>query len=520
MNKKGIKNIYSNKYLGAIICTLLCVAFYGLYAYAHYVNDDYYYLFPFYDYKINGASLNFSEVLLWLGEQVNLNLRLSNQISILLLLLPHWVCDVLSVIIMGAMVVGLMKMLKIRKVLSLSMALLLSLLVLVLPWYDQILCINFRINYVWSSAIVILYLYLFISYCKDWRLYKKVLFWGISIIASMFHEGAITPLFFGLIAQYLLSKKSLTKMQILSLVIVAIGIIILLFTPGFSSRIDSSLHWRSIKSYLLYMCGYNLPSLIFILLVIYALIRGYYRKMLEHNIPIYFVAAIVGCGIFMISPVIRASWFPTLFSIIGFVVLLKDVFAVRVKYKNTLTIAMYSIIFCHLGASCYYSKIIYSEWEAIAAKYEKGVDANYYSPITLEKDIPLITLGKAYGFRHQCWGNNIMSHTAHFYKVDRKVLAVPADLESVDKSQLEKIGGDNPFYWYGHYILMPKEKEECEPMYTVKIQPLKGVDLNLFTRAKMMYIDFKTQSGEEFYLVAANYQALQPVFDNVVEINR
>ena len=150
------------------------------------------------------------------------------------------------------------------------------------------------------------------------------------------------------------------------------------------------------------MCGYNLPSLIFILLVIYALIRGYYRKMLEHNIPIYFVAAIVGCGIFMISPVIRASWFSTLFSIIGFVVLLKDVFAVRVKYKNTLTIAMYSIVFCHLGASCYYSKIIYSEWETIVAKYEKGVDANYYSPITLEKDIPLITLGKAYGFRHQC----------------------------------------------------------------------------------------------------------------------
>ena len=101
-----------------------------------------------------------------------------------------------------------------------------------------------------------------------------------------------------------------------------------------------------------------------------------------------------------------------------------------------------------------------------------------------------------------------MSHTAHFYKVDRKVLAVPADLESVDKSQLEKIDGDNLFYWYGHYILMPKEKEECEPMYTVKIQPLKGVDLNLFTRAKMMYIDFKTQLGEEYYLVAANYQAL------------
>ena len=63
---------------------------------------------------------------------------------------------------------------------------------------------------------------------------------------------------------------------------------------------------------------------------------------------------------------------------------------------------MYSIVFCHLGASCYYSKIIYSEWETIVAKYEKGVDANYYSPITLEKYIPLITLGKAYGFRHQC----------------------------------------------------------------------------------------------------------------------
>lgn len=268
------------------------------------------------------------------------------------------------------------------------------------------------------------------------------------------------------------------------------------------------------------MCGYNFPSFIFILMVVYALIRGYYRKMLEHNIPVYFVAAIVGCGIFMINPVIRASWFFTLFSIIGFVVLLKNVFAVRVKYKNTITIALYSIVLCHLGASYYYSKIIYSEWAAIASKYAEGVDSNFYSPITIEKDIPLITLGKAYGFRHQCWGNNIMSHMVHFYGVDRSVLAVPACLEIVDKSQLMKIKGINPFYWYGHYILMPKGDEERVSMYTIKIQPLKGVNLNLSTRAKMMYIDFRTHNGEEYYLVAANYQALQPIFDNIVEINR
>lgn len=519
MLKEGLKNIYNNRYTGAIIC-VLCVAFYGLYAYAHYVNDDYYFLQPFFNYKINGGALLISEVLSWMCEQITLNFRAANHISILLLLMPHWLADLLSVAMTMLMFISAMSLLKIKKVVSASASFIFALLIMILPWYDQIFNITFRVNYVWSSALALLFLNQFLNYNNSVTLYKKILLILLAFGASMMHEGASVPIGIGIIVQNILCRKSMSKGQSVMLIVFLLGVLFLVTTPGLSARITTSLYWRSVKSYILYMCGYNLPSLIFILLVIYALIRGYYKKMVEHNIPVYFVAAMVGCGIFMVSPVIRASWFPTLFSIIGFVVLLKDVFAIRVKYRYALTIGLYSIVLCHLGASCYYSKIIYSEWATIALKYEEGVDSNYYSPITLEKDIPIITLGKAYGFRHQCWGNNIMSLMAYYYKVDRKVLAVPACLEVVDKSRLEKVKGANPFYWYGHYILMPKGSDDCETMFTVKIQPLKGVDLNLSTRAKMMYIEFKTQSGDEYYLVAANYQALQPIFDNVVEINR
>ena len=62
--------------------------------------------------------------------------------------------------------------------------------------------------------------------------------------------------------------------------------------------------------------------------------------------------------------------------------------------------------------------------------------------------------------------------------------------------------------------------ENCVTMYSVKIKPVELFNVNLYTRAKMMYIDFVTDSGDCYYLVAANYQALQPIFDNVEEINK
>lgn len=81
------------------------------------------------------------------------------------------------------------------------------------------------------------------------------------------------------------------------------------------------------------------------------------------------------------------------------------------------------------------------------------------------------------------------------------------------------MNGDNPFYWYGHYIIKPKG-DASETMYTVRIKPILCLDVYLVTSAKMMYIDFTINQGDLYYLVAANYQALQPIFDNVIEINR
>ena len=67
---------------------------------------------------------------------------------------------------------------------------------------------------------------------------------------------------------------------------------------------------------------------------------------------------------------------------------------------------------------------------------------------------------------------------------------------------------------------MPKGILDYEHRYMVKIRPLTMFNIEISTRAKVMYIEFTTDLGESYYLVATNYQALQPIFDNVVEINR
>ena len=85
-----------NRIIGISLIALMSFGFYLLYAYAHYANDDYAYLYPFYDYKINGEDLSLGSVLFWITEQVNNNFRLANIMAIFFLLLPRCIVDVES----------------------------------------------------------------------------------------------------------------------------------------------------------------------------------------------------------------------------------------------------------------------------------------------------------------------------------------------------------------------------------------------------------------------------------------
>ncbi len=508
-----------NRIIGISLIALMSFGFYLLYAYAHYANDDYAYLYPFYDYKINGEDLSLGSVLFWITEQVNNNFRLANIMAIFFLLLPRCIVDVLSVIITMLLLWYAMKLLNIKNLMSLSMAMLLVSFVFILPWYDQILYITFRLNYVWSSAFALLFLYLFFDN-EHKSIYRKITLIVITIIVSLMHEGIGVPILISLLVQMLVSKDKFCYYKIVLIIILILGIVCLLFTPGMSARISYSLKLRSLFSYIMYLLVYNMPSFVFILVLIVAILKGYFRKIIATKIPFYATATIVGCCIFMVSPVIRASWFPTLFSIMGLIVLFRDIFSVKIKKQKYVSFMLYIITILHIVISCYYVRLIYCQWDLIANKYEDGIGVNFFTPITLEKDIPIVAMGKSYGFRHQQWGNGIMTLMSDFYRIKRGVYAIPEILMFIKKSDLEKVNGNNPFYRVGHFILLPKEHENAiENEYIFNINPIKLMPINISTIPQIEYIEFETNSGIQYYLVAANYQALPSIYDNVESIN-
>lgn len=510
-----------NSAIIVFLCVLLCIGFYLMYAYAHYANDDYYYLYPFYGYKINGAELSFDNLFNWVNAQLSYNIRLANIMTILLLLLPHWVVDVFSVAITVLLIRCVMKLLNIDNIVSLSMSVLVTGFIFVMPWYDQIFYIAFRLNYVWASAVALLFICLYFDKDLESSKIKKFAIIIVAFIASMMHEGISVPILIGIIIQIILSKEKISGYKIAVILFFCVGIIFLIFSPGINSRIVGTMQLRSLISYIIYFIGYNFPSFIFVLLVILAIIRGHYQKMVSLKIPFYVAATMVGCIIFMIFPVIRASWFPTLFSIIGLIVMLRDVFCVRIKHKQITILVLYILAVVHLYISCYYAHIIYKQWDLIAEKYENNVNSNFYTPITLEKDIPSVVMGKAYGFRHQQWGNSIMRLMSDFYRINQGVYAVPDCLKSINKSDLVKIKGDNPFYQVGHYILQPRDRENMKSNYIFKIRPINFLPINVsVSNTKIEYIEFTTETGDTYYLIAANYQALPSILDNVEEINR
>lgn len=67
---------------------------------------------------------------------------------------------------------------------------------------------------------------------------------------------------------------------------------------------------------------------------------------------------------------------------------------------------------------------------------------------------------------------------------------------------------------------MPKEHENAiENEYIFNINPIKLIPINISTIPQIEYIEFETNSGIQYYLVAANYQALPSIYDNVESIN-
>lgn len=432
------------------------------------------------------------------------------------ILCPKWFVSLLSAIATSGMFIFALKLSNISISNFTKTICLTTVLIFALPWYDQLFYLAFHLNYVWSSVMCLIFLYLFFK-GKNYSLISNIGLSLFSLSAGMMHEGASIPLVIGILAYIILSQKRLFPTQLSMLVCFFLGAAFVIFSNGLQNRIATNHTPRELSLSIIYLLSFNITTFIFIIVSIFCIARRSFSALLQKQIIIYLIASVCGYFIFITNPVLRASWFPTLYAIIGIALLIHNT-TIPDKAKKVfylLSIALSIISISHLLVYIHYSINLNTEYRLIISQYKANKCCNFFSTITQANEIHWFALGKPYGARHQQWGGAHFKAMAEYYN-SPNIYPIPMELRNLTFARLVKIHGNNPFYQWNNFIISTDIHNDH---YLFSIQPITIFSFKFSKKAKVTYSKFISADNTIFYLVSPNYQALPNILDNIAEIN-
>lgn len=164
------------------------------------------------------------------------NIRFPNIIATFLLLLPKWVGSSLIAFLFGWSVFIAFRLAGVdwRKSWLVPFALLAW--TLCLPWHDRLYSFDYQINYflpLWLGLMLISSLRRVVDGCA--RRWWLPLIWAFFLGIS--HEGLASPILVGLAVQAIVFRKWRDKSVIISVVLIALGIMLLMSSPGMVRRV-------------------------------------------------------------------------------------------------------------------------------------------------------------------------------------------------------------------------------------------------------------------------------------------
>lgn len=193
---------------------------------------------------------------------------------------------------------------------------------IVLPLSDHMISSDFAFNYLWTSPIIMIFVYLFVS--GRWRSGRwSFVPWVVAAVTGMMHEGASLPIAAGCAALIAIDKAD-RRRRIALLVLMAGVALVFFFNSGMMTRIDqlvisrnnTSLNWRLIR---LALECYGLYLAIACMIIIF-IKRGRGETMRFAKDNIIWLTATAGATAITLATMThgRSLWFVDLFGLILF----------------------------------------------------------------------------------------------------------------------------------------------------------------------------------------------------------
>lgn len=500
------------------VIVLFTIAHVLIYSFMPYVTDDYWYMYYLYDYcKGLDTSFPMDDLLnCWQIHYLNDNVRLSNIVFTLALLVPKIIPSIITGVLVGVSLWLSSKLCMIdcrNRLLLVALAFVFSFM---LPWYEQMFSLCFAFNYIWATVIALLLVYLFFSESKQPNV---VLSLFLGLLMGWWHEGFAVPLLGGFVAFFILNRREISISRVAMAVGLFIGLIWLATSPGVWKRYETSAY-IDVFIILKKFVQYHIPLLILLVTMFLIAIDKKKRAMLaDVRLIVYVLICLIGVLISLcinIGP--RTGWCGCLFSIITTIYLWRKL---EIKFSKTrvllgrvFTFLITMFLLSHYVVVVHYAIKVRTETEHILKLYKKSYDGLVFADVTYNYQTSPLAWRKPY-FEKFTYRWSLFWMSAYYDNPDKTLRVVPTCLKNADKLNAIKVKGDNPFMIYDGFLFAPVSGDSIvvDRFYEVKIG---GIKKNLVC----LNFPFTTTSGKEYYFAFPQRGIFQLWFGDIEEINQ
>lgn len=480
--KQTEQKLPAHAWLSILCVFIVSVLVFVYYEVTPYYADDLNFGVRWKDYIMGEiSSFDWGEYANWLKwELSDDSFRAFNILLPLFIYLPKTIFNLLTAIIFGLIAVFTCRVAGIPIKEALRVNLSMAGLLLMLPWEDGMTSIAFTLNYVWELLPALLSLWLLT------RAYRH----GITIlivtgfVAGWGQELAGCALIAGYAVWCLINYKTFNRRTLYVFIPLALATMFLVINACFGRYTKHLIYdmtlfdwYYPLQMLVIFVTNFSLVAIALFLTFILTLRRSSRKTLVSMRsgaMPIIFTAMIVSTveGWLLTEIGTRSCWFAQFFALLVILSLIKS-FAPQPLIKssivsNVLSAIVLGLVSANLIIGTLATRSIAAETEFIIKNYLiPDTDGCRFSPMESFKDLPPLAYNRlplaATRELSILWVNY-----RNFFGKGNEPYPIPSRLRDINLSELIKIPGQNPFYFYhGWIVRKASHKGHSQQQYVI-----------------------------------------------------
>lgn len=358
-----------------------------------------------------------------------------------------------------------------------------TIMILFLPWRDQIFCQDFALNYIFSSFITLYNVYLITRFEKrGWSGMSFCYTIFITILAGGWHEGFAFPTIGGLLICMVLHRFKMSWYWYGVVAIYLVSALIFGLSPGIIDRAGRKFIIIDNYIYLRLFINLVLPIMLYLVTLYLILInrnrKEYLKRFLLNDIVIvFFFASMLSFTLNVLFDYSsRTAFYPNLCSIIVIFVMINWKHERFVKSVNLLVASVCTVILLIQGwSSIMWQYKLYQENKIVMKGLAASKTGTFFYDRILPSDIPIYTL---FFPSRSVWETRAQIKYLKIFLKDDLAAVVPTSLKNANINDGKDIG--NGFYMYEGKIITNNNmlNNECDKVIYFDVELTDGIKLS------------------------------------------